>query len=142
MSASRLARILDQEMLERAGGSIAAATTPESALPRRPGRDVLTELGGRYLIRYMLRRQLGQFAAGSTDRHFVTPTPLTRLDVRSFLALPAVSDPRPFAMLIDPGEVSVILGPRWVRGGSGIEYLLPEGFPPAALVLGWEIEVK
>jgi hypothetical protein len=44
-------------------------------------------------------------------------------------------------MLIDPAAVDLIQGPRWVRGGDGIEYLLPHGFPSRALPLAWELEV-
>jgi hypothetical protein len=142
VSASRLAKILDQEMIERNGGSIAPATTLDRDLPPRPGMAIADEIGGRLLIRYMLRRQLGMFLKGSTDRHFVTPTPLSPGAVRPFLALPAVAEPRPYAMLVDPAAIGIIQGPRWVRGGDGIEYLLPDGFPEQALVLpSGEIEV-
>jgi hypothetical protein len=75
VSASRLAKILDQEMIEGAGIDIASARTPPEDLPVRAGTEVSAELGGRLLIRYMLGPQLGKFAGGSTDRHFVTPTP-------------------------------------------------------------------
>jgi hypothetical protein len=71
VSSSRLAKVLDQEMIERNGGSIAPATTLDRDLPPRPGMAIADEIGGRLLIRYMLRRQLGMFLKGSTDRHFV-----------------------------------------------------------------------
>lgn len=141
MSASRLAKVLDQEMIERSGTTIASAVTSDADLAVRRGADVAAELGGRLLVRYMLRRQLGLFSGGSTDRHFVTPTPLSPVALRSFLALPSVTDSRRFAMLIDPAAVDLIQGPRWVRGGDGIEYLLPHGFPSRALPLAWELEV-
>ena len=141
MSASRLAKILDQEMIERAGTTIAPATTLDAHLPRRAGSDVSRELGGRFLIRYMLHRQLGSFRGGSTAKHFVTPTPLSVASVGPYLALPSVSEPRPFALLIDAAAVTVVQGPRWVRGGDGIEYLLPDGFRPDALALPWEIQI-
>jgi hypothetical protein len=44
-------------------------------------------------------------------------------------------------MLIDPAAVAEVQGPHWVRGGDGIEYVLPKGFPSNAVLLGWEIEV-
>jgi len=140
MGASHLATILDQEMLERIA-PIAPRDTRDAALPLRRGLDVADELGGRLLVRYMLARQLGQFGGGSTVRHWVTPTPISPSVVCSFLALPAPNEPRPFAMLIDPAAVAEIQGPRWVRGGAGIEYLLPIGFPASALPLGWELNV-
>jgi hypothetical protein len=142
MSAGLLARTLDQEMLERAGVSIHSAITPDVALPIRRGDEVSLELGGRLLVRYMLRRQLGLFAGGSSDKHYVTPTPLSQSDAPSFLALPVVAERRSFAMLVDPREIDEIQGPRWVRGGNGIEYLLPSGFRPSAVLLGWEIEIR
>jgi hypothetical protein len=142
MPASRLARVLDQEMIERAGTAIASAMTPDADLPLRRGVEVSSELGGRFLVRYMTRRQLGLFSGGSTGQHFVTPTPLSHSEVRAVLALPAVAQPRPFAMLIDPAKVADIRGPRWIRGGDGIEYLLPSGFPANALPLAWEIEIR
>jgi hypothetical protein len=128
-------------MIERAGTHIASATTLDGDLPVRTGAEVAVELGGRFLLRYMLRRQLGDFAGGSMDKHFVTPTPVSARDAGSFLALPSVAERRRYVMLIDPAAIAEIQGPRWVRGGSGIEYLLPNGFPQAALLLGWEIEV-
>jgi hypothetical protein len=141
VSAVQLATTLDQEMIEGAGTPIASALTPTTALPTRAGRDVARELGGRFLVRYMLDRQVGRFASGSTDLHYVTPTPLSVDDVRSVLALPAATEPRRYAMLIDPSKVPEIKGPRWVRAGTGLEYLLPTGFPASAILLGWEIAI-
>jgi hypothetical protein len=128
-------------MLEQSGASIASALASDDSLPVRSGDEVSQELGGRFLVRYMLRRQLGTFAAGSTAKHYLTPTPLASSEVRSVLALPNPGAPRRFAMMIDPAEVDEIQGPRWVRGGSGIEYVLPRGFPSRAVLLGWEILV-
>jgi hypothetical protein len=136
-----LAKTLDQLALETRGVVIAPAMTPDSALPVRRGSDVAVELGGRLLVRYMLRRQLGSFAGGSVSKHYVTPTPLSSDGLGSFLALPSVTERREFVMLIDPKAVPEVLGPRWVLAGEGIEYLLPNGFPPHALALPWEIEV-
>ena len=84
-------------MLHRAGTIIAAAQTPEASLQLRSGNDVSQELGGRLLVRYMLRKQVGQFASGSSVKHFVTPTPLARTDIGSVLALPNVTVPRRWA---------------------------------------------
>jgi hypothetical protein len=44
-------------------------------------------------------------------------------------------------MLLNPAEVDEIQGPRWVRAGSGIEYVLPNGFPSSAVLLGWPIQI-
>ena len=138
MSAARFATTLDQLMIEANGGAIAAASTPDLDLPLRTGAEVGTELGGRLLVRYMPERRLGEFAGGSTARHFVTPTPIAPDDTVRMLALPDPTEPRRYAMLIDPAHVPEIQGPRWIKGGDGIEYLLPRGFPAASLVLPWE----
>jgi hypothetical protein len=45
-------------------------------------------------------------------------------------------------MLLKPGEIAEVWGPRWVRFGGGIEYYLPRGFPPEAVALSWEVEVR
>jgi len=42
--------------------------------------------------------------------------------------------PRVLVMLLDPSKIDEIKGPRWVRFGNGIEYLLPKGFLSEALV--------
>jgi hypothetical protein len=139
---SRLATVLDEELIAANGGVIVPGTTPENAMPLRTGAAVSAEIGGRLLVRYMLRNQVGKFTNGTTDRTFVTPTPLSVRDVGSYLALPQVLHPRRWAMLIDPKLVDQVKGPRRVRGGAGIEYWFPNGFPPEALTtVPWEIEV-
>jgi hypothetical protein len=120
---------------------IASRDTPDSQLKRRSGADVATELGNRYLLRYLLAHQLGQFRNGSSRKHYVTPTPYSAEETISWLALPQPTEPRTYVMLLDPARISVILGPRWVRLGKGIEYVLPDGFPQDAIVLGWEVAV-
>jgi hypothetical protein len=142
MPAGHLATNLDQEMLERHGISIAPRTTLDAALPLRTGPDVAMELGGRYLLRYLSRDQLRHFVNGSTVPHWVTPTALSPSEAGPFLALPHPDKPRRYVMLIDPSAITQIRGPRWVRGGVGIEYLLPVGFPSNALPMPFELEVK
>jgi hypothetical protein len=110
-------------------------------LLERTGAQVATELSGRYLLRYLLPHQVGQYAAGSGDQHWVTPTPYAPEETVSWLALPAPRDPRTYVMVLHPAQIPVICGPRWVRFGGGIEYYLPNGFPPAALAFSWELEV-
>ena len=142
MGAGRLATVLDQEMIEGRGGTIAARSIADAALPPRSGADVAAELQGRFLVRYMLRSQVGDYGGGSTDKHWVTPTPLCTREIPSFLTIPNPLGRRTHAMLLDPAAITEILGPRWVRGGTGIEYLLPKGVPAAAVLFGWEIEVR
>jgi hypothetical protein len=137
--APKLATFLDQERIELAA-PIAPRGTPTAGLPLKAGVDVYRELGGRFLLRYLRVSQVDRFALGSaTDRHFVTPTPYGPEDAVRFLYLPAPVDPPTFVLVIDPSKVDRILGPRWVRMGDGIEYILPEGFTREALVTSWEM---
>jgi hypothetical protein len=142
LSSAMLATLLDQEMLEVVRAiPIASRTTPMAAL-QKTGAQVANELGGRYLLRYLLREQVGSYAAGSNDRHWVTPTPYAPGDTIPWLALPAPTRPRTHVMLLDPSKIATICGPRWVRFGKGIEYHLPSGFPPTALALAWELQIS
>lgn len=141
-SVSWLATVLDQEMLEVARNvAIAPRPTPDAQLPRKTGSQVSAELGGRYLLRYLLPQQVGTYRRGSTQRHWATPTPYAPEETVSWLALPSPTQARLFVLLLDPAKIDDIWGPRWVRFGKGIEYLLPRGFPDGALALPWELPV-
>lgn len=143
VACSRLATMLDADMLARHHTTISAAGTPFSELPNKTGPVVAWELGGRYLLRYLLSHQVTLFARGirgiSSDflnaQHYVTPTPFSPEETVSWLALPAPDQPRPYVILLKPEAITKrILGPRWVRVGGGIEYLLPDGFDSTAIV--------
>jgi hypothetical protein len=135
--------MLDQEMLEIVRRvRIARRVTPDANLPVKRGQVVAQELGGRYLLRYMLPHQVGQLQEGSRARQFVTPTPYSADDIVSWLYLPKPTGRREFVLLLDPGKIAVIQGPRWVRLGNGIEYILPEGFQREAIVAGWELNME
>ena len=140
-TASQLATSLDEEMLLSRGISIAPSTTPDSELPSKSGKEVAAELGGRLLLRYLLASQIGIHSSGSSNRHFVTPTPYAPDDTVRCLALPSPSQKRDFVLLLFPEKISRILGPRWIRHGLGIEYILPNGFPLDALVFPWEVQI-
>ena len=99
------------------------------------------ELGGRLLLRYLTPAQVGSFTNGSDREHYVTPTPYAPDEAIRWLALPGVTVPREHALVLDPASIDVILGPRKVRWGGGIEYILPDGFPKAALHFAWEVVV-
>ena len=139
--ASLLAVTLDEEMLLNGGVSISPGTTPDHLLPSKTGVQVAAELGGRFLLRYLLATQIGVFHGGSNKLHYVTPTAISPSNTVAVLALPAVSSARDYVMLLDPAKIVTILGPRWVRAGQGIEYLLPAGFPQSAMVLPWEVQI-
>lgn len=140
-TSSWLATLLDQEMLQLNGVRIASRLTPDWRLPRKTGGTVAGELGGRYLLRYVLSSQVGRYASGSSDKHWVTPTPYAPDETVSWLALPNPNSRRTHVLVLDPAKIPFISGPRWIRFGKGIEYLLPDGFPRSAVLLGWEVEV-
>lgn len=141
-SASFLATILDQEMLEVAHGvTIAARDTKLRDLPERSGTQVATQLGGRYLLRFALTEQCGFYKDGSDSAHWATPTPYPPQDTVSFLALPRPAEERLYVWILNPSKIDFVRGPRWVRFGNGIEYHLPKGFPKAAIVHHSEVLV-
>lgn len=143
---SWLATTLDEEMLRLRVPSVDIGPREEDMngliLRQKAGTAVFDELGGRYLVRYLLEDQVGTFRAGSADQHWVTPTPVALQDLPFFFTLPGGNRERPYAMLLDPRAIAQIWGPRWVWLGAGIEYLLPSGFPAAAIVRGWEVQVR
>ena len=137
---SALATRLDEEMLLTRPAIIYPSDTAIAAMPARSGADVAAELGGRRLLRYLTRSQYGQFAAGAPKLEYVTPTPYSPTEALSWLALPTATR-RSFVLILDPKEILEMRGPKRVRLGGGLEYVLPKGFPASALVLPWPIPV-
>jgi hypothetical protein len=137
-----IATLLDEEMLAVHGALVAPPSTPDSALPKKTGAQVAAEIGDRFLFRYLRRSQVGHFRGGSGDLHYLTPTAYSRRDAVRWLALPAPERPPTHLLVVDPRAVATVLGPRRVRGGAGFEYLLPNGFPPSALLMTWEMEIR
>jgi len=121
---------------------IADAATPWATLPDRKGLHVYWELGGRPLLRFLRQAQLGLFTRGSKAETFVTPTLYNATDVVSPLALPRPGERPSHVLVIDPSRVPTIKGPRRVNWGSGLEYILPDGFSPEALRIPWELEIR
>lgn len=140
-TSSLLTTLLDQVMLENRI-TITPASTPDAEVPLKHGKTVFDELGGRFLLRYLVPTQIEAFRAGGKGVHWVTPTPYSPEETIPWLALPALGEPRRHVLLLDPREIKVIRGPRWIRLGGGIEYILPNGFPKKALVLPWPLEVR
>ncbi|MGW1489794.1 hypothetical protein [Streptomyces sp. NPDC002402] len=137
-TAGRIATTLDLEMLGPA--LLGAQDIRKSA--DRPGTQVAVELGGRYLLRYIRRYQVGNFATGADEEQWLTPTAYTPEEALPYLALPKPQSPPLYVLFIDPARVPLLKGPGRVRLGAGIEYLLPYGFPADAMVHpGWEIEI-
>jgi hypothetical protein len=85
--------------------------------------------------------QVTAFSGGSSDLHYATPTPYGTDDSASWLALPRPENLREYVMLLDASKIPVIHGPRRTRGGHGIEYILPGGFPKEAIYMGWPLKV-
>ncbi|MDA2916627.1 hypothetical protein MYX64_07300 [Nitrospinae bacterium AH_259_B05_G02_I21] len=130
------------EMLELLRGVlISPRGTLDGDILDKTGGEVYDELGGRYLLRYLLPRQVGMFNRGSSLRHYTTPTPYAPEDTITYLNLPTPREGREYVMALDPSKIPTIKGPRWVEGGIGIEYLLPNGFPDTSVVWSWEKKV-
>ncbi len=118
-----------------------------SELLRKTGRQVAEEIGGRYLLRYVLPEQVGRFASGSDIQHYVTPTPYAPEETISYLALPVPRQPRTHVLVLDPARIEYICGPQRIAGAPGIQYILPVGFSQDAIVgagagAHWELEVR
>src|SRR5689334_5187045 len=123
---SQRATDLDWAMIVRNRGGDAAAIaprgTPDAALAERAGAEVARELGGRYLVKYLPRTRLHDYQNGSPGTEYATPTMYTPSEAPVYLNLPYVEDSRLWALFLDPGIIDVVLGPRWVELGQGIEY--------------------
>lgn len=126
-SSAWLATQLDERMLDK---RIEPAFTENHLLPMRTGTDVAKELGGRLLLRYVRLPDWNENREGIAS--CVSPTPYSPDDAAAYLALPAPNELRTHVIFIDPTRIERIAGPRWCALGSGIEYLLPDGYPKAA----------
>ncbi len=90
------------------------------------------------MLRYLMRRQYRQFTTGKSKVNFATPTPYSPIETISWLALPTPTR-RDFVLFLDPNSIPEVRGPRRVLLGGGIEDILPNGFPLAALVVNWPV---
>ena len=86
-------------------------------------------------MRYLLKEALSTASEGTAKVIYVTPTPYSPTDAVELLMLPAEDRSREHAMLLDPRNIPVVLGPRWVQGGFGIEYILPRGYTQDAIAI-------
>lgn len=138
MSCAWMATQLDSLMLRK---SMAPPLSPPEYLELRDGKDVARELSGRVLLRYVDDRNVHERShPGPT---FVTPTPYGIDDLHSYLALPGPKNMRTHVVWLDPEKLSGICGPRWCDLGSGIEYVLTEGYTEDAILSpGWAVEIR
>jgi hypothetical protein len=133
--ATNLSLVLDEEMLGRHRVVVAPPWTPDLALS--PCDDLAAQLGGRLLVKYLRKEDRRTYSGSSAVVHFpgihhVTPTAICLSNLASVLNLPPLDPPR-YALLLDPTRLEA-LGPRRIRGGRAIEYVLPRGFPLSAVV--------
>jgi hypothetical protein len=135
--AARLAVGLDDEMLTRNAVHVFAASTPESSLPQCT--NLVDQLGGRYLLKYLRSGDVGRYSVGSgishfPGKHYLTPTVLCTETVVPTLNLPTYLPTPEYALILDPQKL-VAHGPRRIRGGGGaVEYLLLSGFDLDAII--------
>ncbi len=140
--------MLDMHMLDRVGTLIARPLSGPTRPPSRPGTEVAFHLGGRYLVRYLMASQVGEFSNGSARETYVTPTAFAPEETLIWLNLPLPTAPRTHALLLRPEKIDEIIGPLYVGFSSGVQYILPSGFPKDAIVVpgapgaGWEIVVS
>lgn len=123
MSCGSLATNLDLEMLLARGVIISPSNIPIEDLPIKTGEEVADELAGRPLIRYLCRQDVSKYLRGDRNPHYTTPTPYSSTDLISFLCLPDPQTARTHCLLLDPQNIEVILGPRLIQWGGGIEYI-------------------
>jgi len=155
MPSGRLATILDLDMLLGRGLRIYPPWATLDEMRRDIGvaglSGLAATLGGRWLLRYVARWQVGKLLNGTTDRTYVTSTAFSPTEAGRWLALPSPWARRRWALLLDAAEIErqrrPVFGPRITRGG-GIEFVLEQGFPEQAIVsmspdgtARWEIEV-
>lgn len=111
-TSSRLATILDSEMLRAKGVLSYPAGTPLTLMNPLSNVALATQLDGRYLLSYF--SQAPQTLTAWPNRTYVTPTPYSPEETVSWLALPNPSQPRGFVLLLNPAKLNNIYGPRWV----------------------------
>jgi hypothetical protein len=134
-SVTQLAIHLDMEMLHDRGVEIYHEHVADSDLPEC---DPQADLGRRHLIKYVRSHEHEKYAIMSGVNKFagpqwVTPTPLAPCDLMDCLALPP-GEPPGWYLLLRTDMLASVRGPRRIRRGNGVEYLLPDGFTSDAIV--------
>lgn len=131
----RLATLLDLEMLHRKRVRIYSYDVGWPSMRRLDGKEVAEQLGGRHLLYFLPRDRSGSLLGGTDRPKYLTPTPYPPTDeMIAWLGLPFVDVKRELALLLDPAKLTGVYGPRDVKLGDGIEYVLPGGFPADAIV--------
>jgi hypothetical protein len=63
--------MLDQEQIEATAAAIAPRSQSVEAMPDRPGADVATEIGRRFLLRYLVDSQLNGIRGGQGIEYYL-----------------------------------------------------------------------
>jgi hypothetical protein len=134
-TSGRIATQLDVEMLVRKGITIAHPLQAKDPMLIKRGGQVADELGGRLLLHYVIERNIRAYEDGRAEACYVTPTPLSPEETIDYLVVPGANSPREYVYYLDPARIEWIVGPIFVAGGSGIQYILLEGFPAEAIVV-------
>jgi len=134
--ATQLAITLDEEMLMRNGVDVFRPDTDIDDLPE--ASDLSEQIGGRFLMKYLRSGDHKRYSVISKKTyfdglHYLTPTPLCTANVVEALALPTDLDTPSYALILDPKKI-VAYGPRRVRGGRAVEYIVKDGFALDAIV--------
>lgn len=129
-----LAVQLDIAMLQNQGVDIASEDTPDDDVPYCNPAD---HLGHRLLIKYVRADEADKFnkltgVSHFSGRHYLTPTPIACRDLMRVLALPPTKRPQ-WALLLRPDRLTSVRGPRRIKHGFGVEYILEDGFSSDAM---------
>lgn len=142
MSLSSWLATMQEEFLIAQVALISPRTELVTNLPIVGGKDVAEMLQGRKLLKYLTQAQVGSYSNGTSAPVYTTSTPMPVEDLSDCLHLPKAGIARPYALLLEPSEIVALKGPHWVSQGTGIEFLLPGGFPSSAIVGVGEIRVR
>lgn len=142
-TAADIAQILDEEMLGEHGVTILGSPVPTTSLSKCT--NLANEVGDRLLIKYIREGEHLRYNPSAPFRmlgpQYVTLTPFDRDEAASRLNMPSFLSGPMYLVLLEPSKVEA-WGPKRVRGGTGIEYVLVNGFDSSAIVPpGWPIRV-
>ena len=125
--------------------SLQPAPMPATLLS--PGSIPLsTLLGGRKLLHYCVSHQAGSIrTTGLLPNSWCTVTPLSSYVADIWLGLPSRRD---YVFVIDPASIQIYQGPGIsigfpadpLRVGGAVEFFLPQGAPPQAILHGDRLE--
>ena len=136
-TSGRIATTLDFLFFDRRRVRIGRYLTTATRPAPRSGVNIARQLGGRLLARYITEAEAMSMTGptGRTTESYATPTAYSPEEAPIWLITPASRSVRPFVILLDPNEIDWIIGPLQVGPAAGIQYILPNGYPPSAIVV-------